>query len=229
MRTLEQCCREGIRDIHELREALQLAMRLEFATIPPYLCAQWSVRVDPDRTEGVIHHIVGQEMNHLALAGNLLVAIGGLPQIAQPDFLPRYPLTELPGGIDQEMPVDLRPFTYEQVQVFMQIEHPTPSPCLSREPGSDPATIGEFYETIISAFEALKPKIRQDSHQVPVALSDPICTIADAVSATTRIMEEGEGCSGSPQQPTTDGHRFAHYYLFREIYMQRRLVETKEG
>ena len=51
-------------------------MQLEFATIPPYLCAQWSVKSDPDRVEGVLHKIVSQEMYHFALAGNLLSAIG---------------------------------------------------------------------------------------------------------------------------------------------------------
>ena len=228
MRSIQDCCREGIRNVDELKEALQLAMQLEFATIPPYLCAQWSVRVDPDRVEGLLHHIVGQEMNHLALAGNLLTSIGGRPQIARADFLPCYPLAELPGGISQDLPIDLRPLTFDQVQVFMQIEQPGfPTAALGHE--SDHASIGDFYEAIIRAFEVLKPEFVPAPNQVPVAFSTPIDSVASAVSAVTRIMLEGEGSRCSPGQPTPDGMSLAHYYLFKEIYRQRRLVQTAQG
>ena len=59
-------------------------------------------------------------MNHFALAGNLLSAIGGTPGIAHAEFLPKYPMHELPGGIPQKLPIDLKPLKRRQLAVFMQ-------------------------------------------------------------------------------------------------------------
>jgi hypothetical protein len=58
MKTIKQYVESGISTLDELKHSLQIAMRLEFATIPPYLCAQWSIRRDPDRVEGVLHRVV---------------------------------------------------------------------------------------------------------------------------------------------------------------------------
>lgn len=43
MKTIREYVEAGVLPLDDLKGALQLAMRLEFATIPPYLCAQWSV------------------------------------------------------------------------------------------------------------------------------------------------------------------------------------------
>src|SRR5262245_41269998 len=141
MKTIRQFVEAGIPALPDLKEALQLAMQLEFGTIPPYLCAQWSVKEDRDRTEGVLHKVVSQEMYHFALAGNLLSAIGGVPRIANAVFLPKYPLSALPGGIAQKLPIDLKPLTRGQVEVFMQIEYPE-FPPVAFAAAERPATIG---------------------------------------------------------------------------------------
>jgi hypothetical protein len=224
MKTLSEFTRAGITNIRDLKDALQLAMQLEFSTIPPYLCAQWSIKSDPDRVEGVLHHIVSQEMNHFALAGNLLTAIGGAPRIARRRFLPKYPLHALPGGVEQKLAVALQPLTFEQLEVFMQIEYPDFPPVALRAMRG-PATIGEFYDAIIEAFQTIRPRINANAHWVPVILSSRILTIADAVAAITRIKLEGEGLQDSPEQPSNDRPAHAHYYLFKEIYRQRRLVK----
>jgi hypothetical protein len=227
MKTLQQFVRSGIRNLGELKKALQLALQLEFATIPPYLCAQWSIKNDPDRVEGVLHHVVTQEMNHMALAGNLLSAIGGTPRVAHSRFLPRYPLRSLPGGVKQELPVDLRSLSFDQLEVFMQIEYPEFPPIGALTAG--PGTIGEFYDGIIQGFQTIRPKLRKGANCVPVVLSGPILTTDDAVSAVTRIKIEGEGVQDSPEQPTSEGSAHAHYYLFKEIYRQRKLIKTSGG
>src|SRR6202035_5614460 len=165
MKTIKEHVEAGILSVDELKDALQLAMQLEFATIPPYLCAQWSTQSDPDRVEGVLHKIVSQEMYHFALAGNLLSAIGGRPAIANPDFLPSYPTRVLPGGIAQNLPVDLKPLTHDQLAVFMQIEYPEFPPVALLAAGG-PATIGAFYDTIAAAFQNLKPAIVADAYAV---------------------------------------------------------------
>ncbi|MDW9366957.1 hypothetical protein GOB34_04250 [Sinorhizobium meliloti] len=229
MKTLQQFTRGGIQTLVDLRNALQLAIQLEFATIPPYLCAKWSIKYDPDRIEGVLHHIVSQEMNHMALAGNLLTAIGGRPRIARKGFLPRYPLEALPGGVEQALPIALKPLSFDQLKVFMQIEYPEFPPVAAVPAMLGPATIGEFYDAIIHAFQSIRPRIWQNANCIPVILAERILSIDDAVSTLVRIKTEGEGLQDSPQQPTSEGSVLAHYYLFKEIYRQRRLVETTGG
>jgi ferritin-like protein len=112
--------------VNGLKGALQLAMQLEFATLPPYLCAEWSADAnnDPDQVGNMIGGIALQEMFHFALAGNMLAAIGGSPSVATADFIPKYPTNELPGGIPQKLPVDLKPLSNDQLEVFLQIEFP---------------------------------------------------------------------------------------------------------
>jgi ferritin-like protein len=124
MKTIAQFVKDRITSLLDLQDALQTAMQLEFSTIPPYLCAQWSIHTDPGGVTDMIESIVVQEMDHFALAGNMLTAIGGLPNIANATFIPNYPTNVLPGGIPQNLAVDLKPLTPDQVQVFMQIEYP---------------------------------------------------------------------------------------------------------
>ncbi|MBR0882014.1 hypothetical protein ABIF65_008564 [Bradyrhizobium japonicum] len=119
MKTIAQFVEDRITTLSDLKDALQTAMQLEFSTIPPYLCAQWSINSDPGGVGGMIEDIVVQEMYHFALAGNMLTAIGGVPSIANAAFIPSYPTNVLPGGILQKLPVDLKPLTPDQVQVFM--------------------------------------------------------------------------------------------------------------
>src|SRR5436190_20980790 len=117
MKTIAQFVKDGITTPADLQAALQTAMQLEFSTIPPYLCAQWSINSDPSDVANMIQGIVVQEMFHFALAGNMLSAIGGTPDIANSAFVPSYPTNVLPGGIPQTLAVDLQPLSLDQLQV----------------------------------------------------------------------------------------------------------------
>lgn len=227
MKTIKEFVETGIQDLSDLKDALQLAMQLEFSTIPPYLCAQWSIKKDPDRVEGILHRVVSQEMSHFALAGNLLTAIGGVPRVGYAEFLPKYPIKYLPGGIYQKMPVDLRPLTHRQVLVFMQIECPEFPPVAFALTGR-PATIGAFYSTIAESFSQLQPTIDANAACVEVPFAKRIQNVADAIVTIERIKSEGEGLEDSPEEPLGD-NSVAHYYLFKEIYVGRRLIRTDEG
>ncbi|WP_435602097.1 ferritin-like domain-containing protein [Streptomyces sp. bgisy130] len=226
VKTIREYVEAGTLSLDDLKGALQLAMRLEFSTIPPYLCAQWSVKRDPDRVEGVVHEVVSQEMSHFALAGNLLAAIGGRPSIGHADFVPDYPIDELPGGIPQELPVDLKPLRKDQLAVFMQIETPEFPPVAFRADRT-PATIGAFYNTIIMTFQTLCPEIDPEAHAVDLPSSHRIENVADAIEVIDRIKSEGEGVQDSPDQPSGEERgSFAHYYLFKELWLQKRLVKV---
>lgn len=223
---------DGIGTIDDLKAALQTAVQLEFATIPPYLAAQWSIKggADPDKVAVRIGAITLDEMFHFGIAGNILTAIGGMPTVASEAFLPAYPTNILPGGIAQALPVDIQPLSAAQLDVFMQIEKPAFSP-VAIDSTARPATIGDFYETISQALTDLQPTF---DPQAKFLLSNsgrvgPITTLNDALAGIARIKEEGEGTEDSPDQPpavSTSPAEFAHYYQFKEVRLGRRLQQT---
>ena len=76
----------------DLIELVQNAMRLEFATIPPYLTAMLSLKPGQNRDIWwAIHDVVVDEMLHLLIGCNLLNALGGRPVLDDPAFVPHYP------------------------------------------------------------------------------------------------------------------------------------------
>lgn len=80
-----------------LRNALQSAITLEFATLPPYLTALWSIKEEMHPAAVSIREVVQEEMQHMGIACNMLKAIGGTAQIA--GRVPHYPATGLPGDV----------------------------------------------------------------------------------------------------------------------------------
>jgi hypothetical protein len=226
MKTIAQFVKDRIKTLPVLQDALQTAMRLEFSTIPPYLCAQWSINTDPGGVGNMIKNIVVQEMYHFALAGNMLTAIGGTPSVADAKFIPSYPTNVLPGDIPQTVAIDLKPLTPDQAQVFMQIEFPEFPPVAL---ATGPATIGEFYDTIAEGFTTVNPTINPNAYAVNSGEATPIRSVAEALAAISLIKGEGEGTRGSPDQPPQGEKTFAHYYVFKEIFTQKTLVQDAAG
>ena len=135
----------GITTLADLRRHLQWAVELEHATVPPYLCALYSL--DPARNPEVAEimgSIFVEEMLHMLLAANLLNAVGGRPRIDTPRMLAPYPRS-LPHA-DGSFEVSLLPFGAEALEIFLKIEQPS-APCAA--PESDAyETIGQFYDAI---------------------------------------------------------------------------------
>jgi len=89
-----------VSDRGSLIEHLQWAVELEHATLPLYMCALYSL--DDDRNPAAVEiltSILMEEMLHMALAANLLNAVGGAPELDQPRLVPGYPRA-LPHGDD---------------------------------------------------------------------------------------------------------------------------------
>src|SRR4051794_31363749 len=78
--------------LQSLQEHLQWAIELEHFTLPPYLCALYSLNADrnPEATE-LVASVLVEEMLHMTLAANLLNAVGGHPRLDTPQMLPAYP------------------------------------------------------------------------------------------------------------------------------------------
>ncbi|HEX8219861.1 MAG TPA: ferritin-like protein [Chloroflexia bacterium] len=231
-----------------IRNALQQAIMLEHSTIPPYLYSLYSIRGGLNTSiQRIIASVVMEEMLHMALACNILNAIGGAPNIDQPGFIPSYP-GPLPGAVESSLIVSLAPFSlYHLKQVFMEIEEPEnlldfpggtappsdapPAPA----PGLGPQyTIGDFYTRIMETINKAGASIftgdpaRQVTYEYWPDLK-AIGTCDDAIEAIKVIIDQGEGTSTSPleQENTPQPQRkddLAHYYRFAEIYYGKTLV-----
>jgi hypothetical protein len=218
----------------DLHEFLQAAVKLEHATIPPYLTAWFSLRRGTNLAAAqIVRSVVKQEMLHMTIAANILNAIDGTPGINRPDFIPTYPGT-LPMSVDDGMIVGLAPLSKDLVEtVFMRIElpeHPQDYKVLTLQAGADEyGTIGQFYDAIIAQIKHLGDGIfkgdpaRQvvDPVWFPADQLFPITNVDTAVAGIEVIKIQGEGTTADPLSPYGVP---AHYYRFEEIVKGRRLI-----
>jgi rubrerythrin len=221
--------------VEDLRRALQQAIELEHSTIPPYLTALFSIKDGHNRAVAeIIRSVVIEEMLHMALACNLLNAIGGEPQIGRLGFVPQYP-SKLPGGLRPDLTVSLRKASIEQIhRVFMGIEEPEET----LHPRARHAlTIGWFYGQIESGLKALHEqdpglfRLGDPARQV-VGWRGPgelfaVDSLETAMKAIREITDQGEGTS--PINPADGYDEIAHFYRFEEIVRGRRIVLTPDG
>lgn len=213
-------------------EALGMALKLEFATIPVYLYALYSI--DPQTNPAVramLRSVVIEEMFHMAQVGNILIALGHPPAFDTPDTIPTYP-GPLPGGVETQLTVQLMPFSDKLLQdTFLVIEEPK-SPLLF--PGTPPfqptvpddgmLTIGEFYQNINATIQQAgdapfgtdSTMIQLTSHFGGTTLIQ-VRNAADAAKAINLIVEQGEGKTDTPASPRDLQGDYAHFYRFLEL------------
>jgi heme-degrading monooxygenase HmoA len=229
----------AIETVEDLRWHLQWAIELEHATIPPYLCALYSL--DPSRNAEavqVVGSVLAEEMLHLALAANLLNAVGGEPRLDTPELLPPYP-HPLPHG-DRSLQIQLLPFGQEALELFLRIEKPA---SVGTPPEADGyETIGQFYAAIEAGIRRLCDELGEDAvfsgdpaRQVGEfhlrgggGAVIPVHDLKSALAALTEITEQGEGAA---RTDVWDGDRdvfhperdeVAHFYRFQELKHGRR-------
>jgi len=221
----------------ELGVYLQSAIKLEHSTIPPYLTAMFSLRAGTNaQIARQIQEIVVEEMLHMAIVANILIAIGGCPSINGKDFVPSYP-GPLPMNIG-DLEVGIEAFSINLVKdTFMAIEepeHPIPIKTVDALAAEEYATIGQFYDAIKAQIQELGPSIFVKPYAPPQVVSpkwfgDRLFVITDpytACQAIDLIKIEGEGTSESPFQAPGDP---AHFYRFGEIVAGRKIVATPAG
>jgi hypothetical protein len=208
------------------------AARLELSTIPLYLYAAYSIKTQnvSQWSPGpgafrLIKSIVIEEMLHLSLVRNLIVAIGHGDDIRfqHKEFVPAFPspmLHRVP-----KLELKLAPLTTDLVRdVFMPLELPakTDAPPQSGEY----QTIGQFYKAIFDGFQRLcgvdpgsprhpdpaaeKALFKHDRLDLqytntywneggggaPVIVHD----LRSALSAINLIVEQGEGMDPDQQE-----------------------------
>ena len=225
-----------------LKEQLQIGLKLELATIPLYMTSLYSIG-DGCNTQvyKTIRGILMQEMLHLALVGNIINAMkGGHPIIDHPDVAPKYPTVGLPGCVHPSLNVNLEKVSRKHIyDVPLVLEMPKLT-CVTEkfaELDDQHNTIGEFYTEIEECMEKLgqleKEVFRPNEFQVswPWKPSKELGTLIKvkntqtALEAIKEIKEQGEGAS--PIDPTvSDGDQLGHYYQLMEIVCQKKLVKN---
>lgn len=205
-----------------VREAVEAAIKLEFATIPPYLTALWSIKDPAAPAARSILEIVLEEMLHMATMCNLLTAIGGTPRLNAPGAVPLYPCP-LPGGVHPGLEVSLQGFSREAVRTFMAIELPEFGPTAAATTGKTFPTIGAFYTAIEEALGRLDPEFARDKQLSGYLGLKKVTKLDDVSQAIGLIKHQGEGSARSPED--TGPNDLSHYYRFAEMYHERRLVK----
>lgn len=217
----------------DLYDMVQKAIELEHATIPTYLCAYFSLKLGTNQTIGdIIRSVAIEEMLHMSIASNLLIAIGGSPVINRKGFVPNYP-GPLPMNIGNGLRVPLEKCSIPLVRdVFMKIEEPEEPIVFKSLAAGEPQyrTIGEFYAAVDDKLKELgKSAFIGDFGREMVNNSwfppDELFRITDPESASAAIeviVRQGEGTSVSPLDPEGD---LAHYYRFEQIVKGRRLAK----
>lgn len=222
----------------ELREMIGCAIKLEHATLPPYLCAMWSIIDRKHEAHRILRSIIMEEMGHMGLMCNLLTTIGDTPQLTAKDFIPDYPCPLPCDIVPRVIPPNLRTWTVGLSRltpaavsdVFMIIEYPEKGPiALLAQPPRGFHTIGEFYDAIAETLrylvEVQKTVKITGERQLTESITanndvTPITNLQEALCALEHIKEQGEGTPHSPDA-THFGHELAHYYKFKQIQVGR--------
>lgn len=228
--------RKDFLTLEELRYALQLALQVEFYTIPTYAYALYSIKEGANRQ--IASHILSvlvEEMGHLAIVANILNAIGGRPRIFDRDFIPVYP-SRLPGGIEPSLVLRLAPLSIDLVRdVFMEIETPTRTAIDSDDDDVHNDTIGAFYKRVLVNLVRLETESQKNNETIFTGdpsrqvdyIASPVHNLTDARQGIRLIVTQGEGTS--QLNPTTSRDELAHYYKFAEIVHGQELFKKPNG
>jgi len=180
-----------------------------------------------NKAGAAIMSVVIEEMLHMALSSNTHQALVGVPQLVGKSPGPPWPVV-LPGH-EPEFPINLAPFSLDQLMTFLKIESPTPLPSQLAEGALPYKTIGQFYDMIIeciktndltynrgSQLEPGKHYYAQNNidtlyynkqHKAQYTNADDsgdLIHVVDrdsAVAALTLIKEQGEGNMGAGLGP----------------------------
>jgi hypothetical protein len=217
----------------ELRLHIELAIRVEVSTIPPYLFAMYSIEDQSSDAALLIRSIVAEEMLHLALATNLLLAVGGTPSFGDRTYVPNYPM-----DLSHHRPplrLDLAACSDEVIhEMFMRIEQPEVH-------GSPPEpdefeTLGQFYHALeiglhdvnqrfdVFADPQTDAQMSNPSYYQPVTFdvegSGGLMLVIDldsAVDAIEIIIHQGEGLSDD-RWADPDHQELTHYHKLARIH-----------
>ncbi|MEO9850277.1 MAG: ferritin-like protein [Reichenbachiella sp.] len=204
--------------IEHLRERIQQAIELEHSTIPPYLCALYSIKDGTNQVAAeIIRSVVIEEMLHMVMVANLLNAVGGKPIIGEKikgKFTPDYP-TELPGDVMPGFIVGLNDFSPATIREFEKIEHPEGGKQFYENDDNSQGSfggIGEFYAALIEDLEVLEKQAKSKGKTIFTGTVAQVTgehyygaggkiinvrNLKDAKELINEIVGQGEGTLGT--------------------------------
>lgn len=188
------------------------------------------------RWKRTILDVAIEEMFHLALASNLLTAIGGAPHFRRPNF-PTSPRMYPPS-----FQLTLAPFNEETIGRFVFVERPEAmmpggsAPTYQHHPLDRPFDIfpgSQVFETVGHLYRAVEDGLRYlaDKHgeqglflgadaQATVYGIAPAVDLASAIQAIEGIVEQGEGARGDVAK--------AHYGRFSGVLEEYRSLKAAD-
>lgn len=217
------------RDVNWIKQALQSAIELEFSTLPLYLSAMFSLEVQNYTAYNTVRSVAMEEMVHMAIASNILAAIGGTPGIK--NIQVKYPTKGLPGGAEPDLTIGLAPFSKAQLLNFMRIE--CPAFLLDKKDATEEyPTIGIFYDAIKKAIVANKTEIAELVQKGGTSLQvgdnigfttftytpgvDPVQMLLDGID---EILDQGEGNNNHDLMTNSSfEYEESHYAKFASLY-----------
>jgi hypothetical protein len=213
-----------ISGVPDLVRHLQWALCVELSTIPPYLCALYSVIDRTTSAAALVRSVVVEEMLHMALVSNLMNSIGARPSLT-PEFVPLYP-SYIPHHAAGGPYIQLQPLSPALARsVFMAIEQPEPGGPHTPAEGDEFHTIGQFYKAIEGGFETCADQDpRLFANHTGPQRSDTyfgggggelvvVDDLKSARRALSEITEQGEGAP-PPRPPAPGEERYGdadHY------------------
>jgi len=220
-----------IESIEDLRTHVALARRVEMSTIPPYLYAAYSIRGETSEARDLIMSVVVEEMLHLALTSNLLLALGGEPDFGD-SLIPEYP--SLLAHHTPDLPLELKRCTPQVItDTFLAIERPEAVDAPAE--ADDYETLGQFYAALELALHRIGAHTDLFAdHQAARQLSDasfygPVAFDADdsgglmlitdvdtACEALDVIVDQGEGL-GDHLWADPEHRELTHYHKFIQL------------
>jgi CDGSH-type Zn-finger protein/uncharacterized Fe-S cluster protein YjdI len=241
----------------QLISMLAEAAEIEHCLMCTYLYAVFSLKQDADedlrsdelaavrRWRGEVSAIASEEMLHLALVNNLLIAIGAPPHYRRFNF-------PIDGGLfPADVALSLQPFDATTLDHFIYLERPSDAeeqdgariekPSYQRtelegrlnDAMGDYLTVGELYRGIVDSLALLVDSLGEKAlfvGRIEAQLSQEdvflpglhtIGSVADAVRAIELIVQQGEG-----------GRTFnesSHYARFREIRIEWQALSAKRA
>lgn len=211
-----------ISSLEDLRDHLQFAVGLELTTIPLYLCALYTIEEGANTAAyDVIQSVVMEEMLHMALAANVLNAIGGVPSTGPigtgPGPVPTYPTRV--SYIVTVPEIHLQRFSPAALDEFLAIEYPDDA----QQPSPDPDrynSIAAFYAAIERGLRELCPpevfaaaERERPGHQLGARRyhggAGSLIEVSDlesALAALAEIVREGEGVASAALAETAREH-----------------------
>ncbi len=227
-----------IKTVAELQCHLRAAVALELSTIPVYLCGYWSIQNGANPCAREIWRVIMDEMRHMTIAANCLIATGGTPDIVA--GAPQYP-SYLPDG-EEEFEAHLLPFGKDFLEQGMAIERPAwaeevPADAPARTwkrghirrshrtlaMGKSYRTIGEFYRNVLRGIADLSRTLGDagvfpDGGNTDKQVDKWSAIVSDCASAgrlLSNVIEEGEGAAVG--NLWDENGNLAHYYVFQEM------------